>query len=355
MKYCPECGIDNIDNAAFCKGCGIKIADNIVTNNQPMNEVTNENTMPQYYGQPYQYPPQPTSRNVKPIIAIATVGIAAIVILAVLFMSGVFTGGLSNPTVNIIPASDGPTGSLQSIATGSNVLTTPKSGYTAAYGYYMSGAKIGSISFANTGQEYYQGELCNKIDGSGTFDFGSYGGDSIEMSFDISGYETVSDSTLLYYDYDFNIDYSTYNVDMEGTVNIDRENGEITSTVYSSMTGSIETVMEVSDEYWTITNIQDNLYVGYSSEVTYTASVYEIDTDVTISISVIGQEDVTVTRGTYEDCYKVKIEQTSSGVTTTSYMWLNEYNVCPKMQISNSVAALGYGDFTIELEEYNTS
>ena len=68
------------------------------------------------------------------------------------------------------------------------------------------------------------------------------------MSFDISGYETVSDLTLLYYDYDFSIDYSSYNVDMEGTINVDRENGEITSTIYSSMTGSIETVMEVSDE-----------------------------------------------------------------------------------------------------------
>ena len=354
MKYCPMCGMKNIENAGFCKGCGGKFADNIVTNNQPMNEATNENMTPQYYGQQYQYPPQSPSRNVKPIIAIAVVGIAAIVILAVLFMSGVFTGGV-NPSVNIIPASDGPTGSLQSIATGSNVLTTPKSGYTAAYGYYLGGAKIGSISFANTGQEYYQGELCNKIDGSGTFDFGSYGGDSIEMSFDISGYETVSDSTLLYYDYDFNIDYSSYNVDMEGAVSVDKENGEITSTVYSSMTGSIETVMEVSDDYWTITNIQDNLYVGYSSEVTYTTSVLGYNTEVTMSISVIGQEDVTVTRGIYEDCYKVKIEQTSSGVTTTSYMWLNEYNVCPKMQISNSAASLGYGDITIELEEYTSS
>ncbi|MCK4902868.1 MAG: hypothetical protein KAS76_05855, partial [Thermoplasmatales archaeon] len=149
MKYCPTCGIDNIENAAFCKGCGVKIGENITTNNQPMNAVTNENMTPQYYGQQYQYPPQSPSRNVKPIIAIAVVGIAAIVILAVLFMSGVFTGGLSNPSVNIIPASDGPAASLQSIATGSNVLTTPESGYTATYGYYLGGAKIGSISFTN--------------------------------------------------------------------------------------------------------------------------------------------------------------------------------------------------------------
>ena len=341
MKYCPECGIDNIDNAAFCKGCGIKIAENVASN---------ENITPQNY----QYPPQPPSRNVKPFIGIVVVAIAAIVVIAALFMSGIFTGGLSNPSVNIISASDGPTASLQSIATGSNVLTIPESSYTAAYGCHLSGFKIGSISFANTGQEYYQGELCNKIDGSGIFDFGSYGGVSIGMSFDISGYETVSDSTLLYYNYDFSIDYSENNVEMEGTVNVDRENGEITSTVYSSMTGSLETVMEVSDDYWTATNFQNNLYVGYSSEVTYTASVLGYDTEVTMSISVVGQEDVTVTRGTYKDCYKVEIEQTSGGAITTSYMWLNEYNVCPKMQISNSAAALGYGDFTIELEEYTS-
>jgi hypothetical protein len=121
------------------------------------------------------------------------------------------------------------------------------------------------------------------------------------------------------------------------------------------MTGSISTVIEVPDDFWTTTNLEDNLYVGYTGEVSYTTSVSGYDTDVTMEISVIGQEDVTVAKGTFEDCYIVKINQTSGSITTTSYMWIDENNVCPKMQISNSEAFLGYGDIVIELEEYYTT
>ena len=48
-------------------------------------------------------------------------------------------------------------------------------------------------------------------------------------------------------------------------------------------------------------------------------------------------------------------DQVAEGSTTTQYMWIDENDVCPKMQISNSAAALGYGELTIELEEYYTT
>ena len=48
----------------------------------------------------------------------------------------------------------------------------------------------------------------------------------------------------------------------------------------------------------------------------------------------------------------MKIEQESGFTTTTSYMWIDGNNICPKMQISNSATSFGYGDLTIELEEY---
>jgi hypothetical protein len=111
----------------------------------------------------------------------------------------------------------------------------------------------------------------------------------------------------------------------------------------------------VTDDFWSKTNLQDVLYVGYSNEVTYTTSVSGYDTDITLKITVIGQEDVTVEKGTFEDCYIIEIEQDSGVVSTTSYMWIDENYVCPKMQISNSAASLGYGDLVIELEEYYTT
>ncbi len=138
-------------------------------------------------------------------------------------------------------------------------------------------------------------------------------------------------------------------------MNVDKENGKIMTTIYDSATGSITTVIEVPDDFWTTTNLQDNLYVGYINEVSYTMSVDGYNTAVILRISVTGQEDVTVAKGTFEDCYKVKIEQMTGVVTTTSYMWIDQNNICPKMQISNSAASLGYGDLTLELEEYYTT
>jgi hypothetical protein len=171
------------------------------------------------------------------------------------------------------------------------------------------------------------------------------------MSFDIEGYESVYDSSLMYCDYDFTGGYAGFTVEMQGTVDVDRDNKEITSTVTNSFTGTISTVIKISDDFWTQTNFNDILYEGYENEISYTASAGGYDSPIILRISVIGQEDVIVEKGIFKDCFIVKIEQVAGGITTTSYMWINENNVCPKMQISNN-DTLGYGDLTIELEEY---
>lgn len=354
-KYCPICGIENLKEAVFCVNCGVKFDVGIPTNNLQIQQENNNGMMPQYYGQTQQYTPQKPSKIVKPIIATAIVlGVVAVLIVALL-SGGAFDGlDYGKENINKEQVGGGPKANLGSIVSGGNALTTPAEGHTAVYGYYMSGIKIGSISFNNIGEEYYQGELCYKVKGSGNFDFEIYG-QSIGMNFDIHGYESKYDSTLLYCEYDFSVGYSSYDVNMGGTMNVDKENGKIMTTIYDSATGSITTVIEVPDDFWTTTNLQDNLYVGYINEVSYTMSVDGYDTAVILRISVTGQEDVTVAKGTFEDCYKVKIEQMTGVVTTTSYMWIDQNNICPKMQISNSAASLGYGDLTLELEEYYTT
>jgi hypothetical protein len=175
------------------------------------------------------------------------------------------------------------------------------------------------------------------------------------MSFDIEGYESVSDASLMYCNYDFTVGYESYSIDMQGNIDVDKYNNEITSTVYSYFTGTISTVISVSEDFWTKTSLQDNLYVGYTNEITYTANAMGIDSSINLLISVTGQEDITVGKGIFEDCYVVKIDQETGDNIITSYMWIDENDVCPKMQISNSAVALGYGDLTIELEEYYTT
>lgn len=343
MKNCSICGIENIDNAIYCKNCGKKIVRTANSNNQPI-QTSQSNKI--------------TLGKIKPIVLLSVVGIAVILISAFIFASGVLNeelfggakGSNYNPTSNKIPAAGGPTASLQCIATGGNALTTPYIGHTAVYGYYMNDTRIGSVSFTNTGEELYEGELCNRIVGSGTFDIEVYNL-GIEMSFEIEGYESIYDSSLMYCGYDFTGGYAGFNVEMQGTVDVDKDNKEITSTVTSSFTGTISTVIKVTDDFWSKTNFNDILYVGYVNEVSYTASAGEYDTPILLRISVIGQEDVIVKKGIFEDCFIVEIEQITGGTTTTSYMWIDENNVCPKMQISNS-AGIGFGDLTIELEEY---
>lgn len=343
MKYCSICGVENINNALYCKNCGKKIVKTANTNNQSITNSQNH---------------KKTLGKTKPVILLSIIGIAAVIISALVFSSGVFNGELFggvdgsdyNPTGSKVPVAGGPTASLQCIATGGNALTTPYIGHTAVYGYYMNDTRIGSVSFTNTGEELYEGELCNKIIGSGTFDIEIYNL-LIEMNFDIEGYESTYDSSLMYCGYDFTGGYAGFTVDMQGTVDVDKDNKEITSTVTSSFTGTISTVIKVSDDFWTKTTFNDVLYVGYENEVSYTASAGGYDTPILLRISVIGQEDVTVEKGVFKDCFIVKIEQITGGITTTSYMWIDENNVCPKMQISNS-AVIGYGNLTIELEEY---
>jgi len=343
--------MENFNEAVFCLNCGTKFEEIIQTNNAPVQQANNESWEPQYYGQTQQYMPQKISRNFKQIIAIVViVGVVAILIGALLSM-GVITDEIGNEqNIVKIPAEGGPKVNLQAIVNGGNTVTQPAEDHTAVYGYHMSDSKFGEISFTTTGKEYYQEKTCEKIIGSGNFDIEIYG-QSIEMNFDINAYTLESDETLVYCNFDFNV-VKPISFDMDATINVDRDNNEITYTVNNDMTGSTSTVTKVSDDYWTDIDIDDNLYIGYSNEVSYTISAYGYDTAVEMEISIIGQEDITVGKGTFEDCYKVQLKQDGTAI---AYVWIDEDGVCPKIQIGSGVTSTGLGDFTIELEEYYTT
>jgi hypothetical protein len=190
----------------------------------------------------------------------------------------------------------------------------------------MGSSKVGDISFTSVGEQSYGGNQCNKITGDGNFYFEIYG-QSMEANFDIDAYISQSDGILNYCEYSFEF-CNPFSMDMDMILDIDKDNGEITITVDSSLIDSQSTVIKTPDEYWECTILRDNLYVGYSKEVTYAMDVLGIDTEVSLKISVIGIEDVTVKKGTFEDCYIIQIDQEQAYSTSTSTIWVDEDGIC---------------------------
>jgi len=354
-KYCPECGVKNPEEANFCKSCGKKIEIINSQNNIPFKQINNNSISPQYNGeiQPYNKIKKPFSKN-KLITGIAVMSIVSILFGALLVSGFFYNEDINEPYTNKIHVKGGPKANIESIISGGNALTTPEVGHTAIYGYYIGGIKIGEISFTSIGEEIYGGAQCDKIIGDGNFNFNIYG-QSLDADFDISAYISKSDGILAYCRYGFNFN-EPYTMDMDMILDIDKDEGEIIVTMDSSFIESTSTVIKTSQEYWDCTILKDDLYVGYLKEVTYTMNVMGYDTEVTLKISVIGKEDVTVKKGTFEDCYIIQIDQEQNYAITTSKIWINDEGICPKMQIGGSAAySISYEGMSIELEEYYTT
>ncbi len=351
-KYCPVCGEKNSEEAAYCLNCGKKL-DFIISENKSFEK--NESNDYQNYeeNQTYKTTNKPIKKY-KILTVISVISVVSILIGAFLISGSFYDESINNPSINKIPVKGGPKFNIESIVNSGNALTLPDIGHTAVYGYYLSGVRLGEISFTNVGEENYNGEQCYKITGNGNFNFDIYG-QSMEVDFNIDAYISKSDGRLVYFNYDFEIN-QPFNIDMDMIMDINKENGEITVTVDSSLIGSSSTIIKTSDGFWDCTLLKDDLFVGYLKEVTYTTNVLGYDTDVSLIISVIGKEDVTVKKGTFEDCYIVQIDQDQGYVNSTSIIWIDGNGICPKMQIgSSSYSSISYEGMTIELEEYYTT
>jgi hypothetical protein len=354
-KYCPECGENNSEEAGFCLNCGTKLdldkqMNNISYQNRNVEYISNQNSE-----EINQYPTtnKPT-RNYKFLTVISVIFITAAIIGAYLISGFIFTENTDNISINKVPVKGGPKFNIESIVSSGNALTTPEIGHTAVYGYYLNGEKLGEISFTTIGEESYNSEQCYKIIGEGSYNFEIYG-QSMNLDFDIDAYVSKNDGKLAYFSYNFDIN-QPFNIDMSMLLDIDKDNGEITVTIESSLIGSSSTVIKTSEDYWDCTLLKDNLFVGYLKEVAYTINAMGFDTEVNLIISVTGQEDITVNQGTFEDCYKVEIQQVQGIVNSTSILWIDENGICPKMQLgASTTSSFSYEGMIIELEEYYTT
>jgi len=353
-KYCPNCGIKNPEDAGFCLNCGTKFVLDLQQNNKCYQESKNETN--NYQGYEENKTNELTKKPIKKygiFTIISVISVVSIIVGAYLISGSLNDEDINYPSIDKIPVKGGPKINIESIVNSGNALTVPEIGHIAVYGYYLSDVKLGEVSFTTVGEEYYNGEQCYKIIGEGNFNIEIYE-QSMDVNFDIDAYISKIDGKLVYFYYSFNIN-QPFNIDMNMILDIDKDSGEITVTVDSDLIGSYSNVIKTSEEYWDCTLLKDDLFVGYLNEIAYTMSVMGIDTDVNLIISVTGQEDVTVKKGTYEDCYIVQIEQTQNYVKSTSTIWIDENGICPKMQLGSSTySSIGYDGMIIELEEYYT-
>ncbi len=264
-------------------------------------------------------------------IVVIVIVVAAVAAGGYMVMSGGEGGGEEWEEV-----SGGPTTSAQALSSGQGIGVPLKKGMSASYGYYQSGSRVGEYTVTNVGEEYFQGVSYRKIEGSGNLNF-SVQEKSVKFSMDVTGYfENTGMPKQLSYTFHYT-QPKEKDVDMEYTWN------ESQSEMVTEVSGQTTTA-DLPTEYWNTISAGD-LYVGYSKQMTYTIE----STSVTLSIEVIGREDVTVPKGTFEDCYLVKLSQPE--INQEGKYWINEEGVMPKMNFSQTIGTTSL-TFTMKLEHY---
>ena len=337
-KICPICGLENIDEANVCVNCGAKFQEIKPERTIMPEHQTNESTTPQYYGQSQQYTPKQSSNKMRILIAFIAIGVV-ISLLLVVFLNPLNT----SQTLEVYTGS-GPKVSLQSLTNG-NAMAIPELGHTAVYGYYIAGTRIGEISYTTEDEITYQGEECLKITGVGSFNMDMYGY-QMDFSYDYISYVSKSDYRLVYSEY--NYEYTEPStMEMTMIMSADKESGEITIT-----TNGIDTVMKMPEEYWQLSDLSNNIYVGYEKDLTYTTESQGMETEVNMKISVKEKEDVTVKLGTFLDCYQIEIETEQNGITSTTTLWVNEEGITPKMEVDTGSGSVISMKIVFKLENY---
>jgi len=351
-KYCPICGIEYPEEELFCRVCNTPLSEKPL----PVTEtVVNTESPNPYFHQFIE--DEKHHRKSKTLIVISVIAVIAILIGASFWI--LFSNNGTNPEVTkYYLRNDGPKLNLQSSVTGS-VSLIPDQGYFATYGYYYQDNRIGAATIERAGEETYQGKQCFKTKTTGDMDM-LIANSQVKCTFEALEYHTIEDNMLFYIS-------TTYQYSMpsqftqSANYQWDQENNKMTYTISSA--GEPTTVVcSLPDKYWELASfLGGNLQVGYSDELNYTMDMdyLELPINVTMIISVTGQEDVSVPNGDYKDCYVIEIHQTyqllGSEYSQTFTFWVDSQGVMPKAETTSSSAAGGTVTILMKLDEYYTT
>ena len=352
-KYCPICGIEDPEDELFCRVCNTPLSEKPLIITESTEPKANTEFSDQYH-QPFQ--DNHHRRKSKMLIVIGVIAVIAILVSCsfwVLF----FNKDTSSKVTNYYLKNDGPKLNLQSSLTGS-ISLIPDQGHFATYEYYYQDNRIGAATIERAEEETYQGKQCFKTKTTGDMDM-LIADSQVKCTFEALEYHTIEDNMLFYMS-------TTYQYSMPSqftqSVNYhwDQENNKMTYTISSA--GEPTTVeCSLPDKYWELASfLEGNLQVGYSDELNYTMEMgYLEPINVTMIISVTGQEDVSVPNGDYKDCYVIEIHQAyqllGSDYSQTFTFWVDNQGVMPKAETTSSSVAGGTITILMKLDEYYTT
>lgn len=359
VKICNNCSAESPDIATVCYNCGKNNFSNNqntqTDNNKPVQTTNVEKTYPT---QQTTYPIEQPKNNKKTIIALVAVLVAIGLVATAFFVLYTDTNSTEKTDeffANAEKVSGAPSMSLESLASG-NLQTLPDEGYGAKYYMYYNGEKIGETKQKNDGIESYNGIDCQKIIGTTDVELSIMGS---EMAFTMEyAYYIDNDNYPVHMDmgYKYTKPEQLAGMDLDSDMDWDKNSGEVTMSI-AGMTYTYT----LPTEYWGLLS-PETLNIGYAKSFNYTMDMAGQNADISTTITVEKQEDVTVPAGTFKDCYLVNIEQTQSSATstydlgsTTSNMkfWITETGEVPKIETASGVATgLDSFSMTQELEGY---
>ena len=230
---------------------------------------------------------------------------------------------------------------------------------------YYDGDKIGEVKQINKGTETYNGISCQKIIGATdtTMEIMSY---EVEFIMEYIYYLNNNNNFPVHMDLNYNYTKPAELAGMKMSADIDwdKDTGEVTMSMggMTGMGGDTSITYTLPTEYWGLLSSYSDLTVGYSKNMDYAMESQGMVTDISMTISVEKQEDVTVPAGTFKDCYVVNIQQeqsTQSGYadsqssTTNMKYWISSTGEVPKVETSSAeMTGMASLSMTQELEGY---
>jgi hypothetical protein len=192
--------------------------------------------------------------------------------------------------------------------------------HSAIYGYYHQESRVGEVQFtlANTGTYQFEGEF--DINATIGEVGGSFSGEAEHFSDSIPRCTSFSKSYK-----DSSLPFPT----------------AIDAAIFVDVT--TEMTLLLPPERW------GAIHVGYSAQFTPMIS-YGGTAEVNVEMTAIGNEDVAVPSGTYENCFVVNGTQPDMDLEMT--LWVTEQGVVPQAEITMALRGVGPLTLTMKLEHY---